>query len=69
MPVEGSYVGMVDRAEFDEYLRCRAAERGATRATGTYSRSSRDSDGTLRIHYSLKDGSEASCRGPPCNRC
>ncbi len=37
MPVEGSYVGMVDRADFDEYLRSRAADAGATRATGTYS--------------------------------
>jgi geranylgeranyl diphosphate/geranylgeranyl-bacteriochlorophyllide a reductase len=62
MPVDGSYVGMVDRADFDEYLRNRAAEYGATRATGTYSKSSRDEDGTLRIHYELKDGSEASAR-------
>lgn len=62
MPVDGSYVGMVDRADFDEYLRNRAAEDGATRATGTYSKSSRDEDGTLRIHYELKDGSEASAR-------
>ncbi|MFT3670528.1 geranylgeranyl diphosphate reductase [Aestuariivirga sp.] len=62
MPVDGSYVGMVDRADFDEYLRSRAAEAGATRATGTYSHSSRDSDGMLRIHYTLKDGSEASHR-------
>jgi geranylgeranyl diphosphate/geranylgeranyl-bacteriochlorophyllide a reductase len=62
MPVEGSYVGMVDRADFDEYLRNRAAEAGATRATGTYSKSTRDEDGTLRIHYELKDGTEASAR-------
>ena len=27
---------MVDRAEFDEFLRDRAAEAGATRVTGTY---------------------------------
>jgi geranylgeranyl diphosphate/geranylgeranyl-bacteriochlorophyllide a reductase len=62
MPVDGSYVGMVDREHFDEYLRNRAAEAGATRATGTYTRSSRDDDGTLRIHYELKDGSEATAR-------
>ena len=29
MPVDGSYVGMVDREQFDEYLRGRAAEAGA----------------------------------------
>ena len=62
MPVQGSYVGMVDRADFDEYLRDRAAKAGAVRATGTYAKSTRDEDGTLRIHYELKDGSEASAR-------
>jgi geranylgeranyl diphosphate/geranylgeranyl-bacteriochlorophyllide a reductase len=62
MPVDGSYVGMVDREEFDEYLRNRAADAGATRATGTYTHSTRDDDGMLRIHYELKDGSEASAR-------
>jgi geranylgeranyl diphosphate/geranylgeranyl-bacteriochlorophyllide a reductase len=62
MPVDGSYVGMVDREEFDEYLRVRAADAGATRATGTYTHSTRDGDGVLRIHYELKDGSEASAR-------
>ncbi len=62
MPVQGSYVGMVDRQDFDEFLRQRAAEAGAIRATGTYTRSSRDGDGTLRIHYQLKDGSEVSAR-------
>jgi geranylgeranyl diphosphate/geranylgeranyl-bacteriochlorophyllide a reductase len=62
MPVDGSYVGMVDRADFDEYLRERASKSGATRATGTYAKSTRDEDGTLRIHYELKDGSQASAR-------
>jgi geranylgeranyl diphosphate/geranylgeranyl-bacteriochlorophyllide a reductase len=62
MPVDGSYVGMVDRADFDEYLRERASKSGATRATGTYTKSTRDEDGTLRIHYELKDGSQASAR-------
>jgi geranylgeranyl diphosphate/geranylgeranyl-bacteriochlorophyllide a reductase len=62
MPVDGSYVGMVDREQFDEYLRERAAEAGATRITGVYTTSSRDDDGTLRIHYELKDGSVASAR-------
>jgi geranylgeranyl diphosphate/geranylgeranyl-bacteriochlorophyllide a reductase len=62
MPVDGSYVGMVDRDVFDEYLRNRAAESGATRATGTYTHSTRDDDGTLRIHYELKDGTQDSAR-------
>lgn len=62
MPVDGSYVGMVDRDQFDEYLRTRAADSGAERVTGNYTCSSRDDDGTLRIHFELKDGSKASAR-------
>jgi geranylgeranyl diphosphate/geranylgeranyl-bacteriochlorophyllide a reductase len=62
MPIQGSYVGMVDREQFDEYLRNRAVESGAERITGTYVRSSRDDDGTLRIHYEHKDGCEGSAR-------
>ena len=62
MPVDGSYVGMVDRQDFDEFLRCRAAEVGATRVTGTYTNSTRDDDGVLRIHYELKDGTKDSAR-------
>jgi geranylgeranyl reductase len=62
MPVEGSYVGMVDRADFDEFLRERAAESGAVRVTGTYTKSTRDDDGTLRLHYTEKGGTENSCR-------
>ena len=62
MPVDGSYVGMVDREEFDEYLRARAADAGATRITGSYTHSTRDDDGVLRIHFELKDGTSASAR-------
>lgn len=62
MPVDGSYVGMVDRDQFDEYLRARAADSGAERITCNYTRSTRDDDGTLRIHFELKDGSETSAR-------
>ena len=42
MPINGGYVGMVDRDVFDEYLRRRAAEAGATRATGTFDSIERD---------------------------
>jgi geranylgeranyl diphosphate/geranylgeranyl-bacteriochlorophyllide a reductase len=62
MPVDGSYVGMVDREHFDEYLRNRAAESGAKRITGSYTHSTHDGDGVLRIHYQLKDGTKASAR-------
>jgi geranylgeranyl reductase len=36
MPIDGGYVGMVDRDVFDEWLRDRAALAGATRADGRY---------------------------------
>jgi geranylgeranyl reductase len=62
MPVEGSYVGMVDREQFDEYLRQRAAEQGAKRTTATYTHSTRDQDGTLRVHYEDKAGGLHSAR-------
>jgi geranylgeranyl reductase len=38
IPIENGYVGMVNRGEFDEYLRARAAQAGATRLTGQFNR-------------------------------
>ncbi|MGB3554444.1 MAG: geranylgeranyl diphosphate reductase [Jannaschia sp.] len=38
IPIEDGYVGMVDREHFDEFLRIRAADAGATRLTGTFQR-------------------------------
>ncbi|WP_395702545.1 geranylgeranyl diphosphate reductase [Aquabacterium sp.] len=51
IPIEGGFVGMVDRAPFDEFLRARAAEAGAVRATGRYERLSREASGQLVVHY------------------
>ena len=42
MPIEGGFVGMVDREVFDEWLRERAAAAGAERRTGTFERLDRD---------------------------
>jgi len=36
MPIDGGYVGMVDRARFDEWLRQRAVQHGAERFDGTF---------------------------------
>ena len=55
MPIDGGYVGMVDRDVFDEWLRERAATEGARRITGTYVGFSRDPDGTAVIAYRSKD--------------
>ena len=57
MPIKGGFVGMVDRAEYDEWLRARAAENGADRVTGTFERVSRDGGLTV-VHVSGKDGAE-----------
>ena len=54
MPIEGGFVGMVDRDVFDEWLRQRAADAGAERRTGTFESMTRDADGVARIHYRPK---------------
>ena len=56
MPINGGFVGMVDREEFDEWLRQRAAQSGATRRIGQYQKITRDADGVATVHYRPKDG-------------
>ena len=51
MPINGGFVGMVDRDIFDEYLRQRAAEAGAQRATGTFEAILRDDDTGAIVTY------------------
>ena len=58
IPIENGYVGMVDREYFDEFLRLRAAEAGATRITGTFQRIERDEGGT-HVVYRPKGGESA----------
>ena len=60
MPIEGGYVGMVDREGFDEWLRERAASAGATRRTGTFLRVSRDAADMAVVHYQPAGGGEAA---------
>ncbi|MGF1462662.1 MAG: geranylgeranyl diphosphate reductase [Maricaulaceae bacterium] len=54
MPIEGGYVGMVDRDEFDEWLRERAADAGAERRTGIFEHYQRDADGNVTLTYRPK---------------
>jgi len=63
MPIENGFVGMVDREVFDEFLRERAAEHGATRCTGTFERFERDPDGVAAIVYTDPHGAEQRVRG------
>jgi geranylgeranyl reductase len=51
IPIEGGFVGMVDRDVFDEWLRQRAAAAGAVRRAGTFVRLDRDPDGTAVVHH------------------
>jgi geranylgeranyl reductase len=57
IPIENGFVGMVDREDFDEFLRARAARAGATRLTGTYQRIER-ADGTTSVVYRDKASGE-----------
>ena len=60
IPINGGYVGMVDRDDFDEALRTRATDAGATRVTGTFARIERQPDGSAILVYRPKgsDGAE-----------
>jgi geranylgeranyl diphosphate/geranylgeranyl-bacteriochlorophyllide a reductase len=57
MPINGGYVGMVDREEFDEWLRNRAARAGAQRCSGTFEALTRGSDGTALVRFRRHDES------------
>jgi len=50
----GGFVGMVDREEFDEWLRERAARNGATRFTGSFKTITREGDGYATVHFAPK---------------
>jgi geranylgeranyl reductase len=65
IPIEGGYVGMVDREHFDEWLRERAASHGAQRRSGRFERLERDADGTAVIHFRSTDGNDRE--GPPAS--
>ncbi len=51
MPIEGGFVGMVDRDTFDEWLRNRAAEAGAVRVTAVFDRIDREDGDLLSVRY------------------
>ncbi|MFO1455919.1 MAG: geranylgeranyl diphosphate reductase [Steroidobacteraceae bacterium] len=60
MPIDGGFVGMVDREAFDEWLRERAAAAGAERRAGTFELLTRDADGVARVHYRPKGAAAAT---------
>jgi geranylgeranyl reductase len=54
IPIENGFVGMVNRDEFDEWLRQRAANSGAVRQIGIFEKITRDSDGVSVVHYTSR---------------
>lgn len=60
IPIEDGFVGMVDRVDFDEFLRQRAAQAGAEREHATVSEVAHDAQGTLWV--SLVDKAEGGVR-------
>ena len=56
MPIDNGFVGMVDRERFDEFLRARAVEAGATRRAATFVGMSRDAVGRALVALRGRDG-------------
>jgi geranylgeranyl reductase len=61
MPIEGGFVGMVNRETFDEWLRQRARAVGADLKVGHFSSITRDDDGVAVVNYQA-DGTRFSIR-------
>ncbi|MBI1417110.1 MAG: geranylgeranyl diphosphate reductase [Limimaricola sp.] len=58
--IEGGFVGMVDRKDFDPFLRARAEAAGAIRFTGTFVRIVRDGEGPEVIYRDKATGEQRS---------
>jgi geranylgeranyl diphosphate/geranylgeranyl-bacteriochlorophyllide a reductase len=66
MPIEGGFVGMVDRETFDEWLRLRARAAGAELRHGVFEQITRDFDGVAIVHYLPKtEGAAAGTASLP----
>ena len=56
MPIAGTYVGMVDREDFDPWLRQRAVDAGAELRIGSFKSLTRLADGRVSVSYLDKSG-------------
>jgi geranylgeranyl diphosphate/geranylgeranyl-bacteriochlorophyllide a reductase len=59
IPIEGGFVGMVDRDQFDEWLRERAAAAGAVRRRGRFTRLVHGDDGVAVVHFETEPRSSS----------
>jgi len=57
MPINGGFIGMVDREHFDEALRKRAEAAGAERVQGEFTRLQQAADGRVLLEFTPSDGS------------
>ena len=60
IPIEGGYVGLVDRDTFDDWLRQRAVAAGAQLMQGRFERLERDTDGRRVVTYTTRAGGPRS---------
>ena len=60
IPIENGFVGMVNRDQFDEWLRQRAASAGAVRRIGQFVSLGREADGLAVVNYTVRDRNPAS---------
>jgi geranylgeranyl diphosphate/geranylgeranyl-bacteriochlorophyllide a reductase len=56
IPIEGGFVGMVDREQFDEWLRERAGQAGVVRAEGRFDHLTEQTDGTVLVQWQTDGG-------------
>jgi len=64
IPIDNGFVGMVDRDQFDEWLRERAAASGAQRRVGDFDRITRDADGVSVVHFEQRSPTDRLVRVP-----
>ena len=69
IPIEGGFVGMVEREQFDEWLRERAASAGAQRVTGRFEQIERDADGMSVVRWRAEGAPEGVGHAQARARC
>ena len=65
IPIDNGFVGMVNRDQFDEWLRQRAANCGAQRRVGRFDRITRGDDGVSTVHFEARTLDAAGKKGEP----
>lgn len=64
IPIDNGFVGMVNRDQFDEWLRERAAAAGAQRRVGDFDKITRDAEGVSVVHFEQRSPTDRFGRVP-----